>query len=114
MEHDDEKMIITLTMADYPYKLSVNRKDEHLYRDAAKLVNEKVNLYRSRVPGGSVDNYLVMVAFDMAYRWVEVEERNDTVPYRQSLEELVREFEERFRDEQPGEAESAGEAFSCG
>ena len=44
--NDKEKMIIHLDIADRKYGVSINRKDEELYRKAATMINERVNKYR--------------------------------------------------------------------
>ena len=44
----DEKFNITLRVAGENFTLTIRRSDEQIYRDAAKLIDEKLNLYRSR------------------------------------------------------------------
>ena len=100
MMNDKEKMIIHLDIADRKYGVSINRKDEELYRKAATMINERVNKYRERVPGGMREDYIAMVTFDLAFQLTTMESLNDTEPYRQKLAELKRELEERFREEQ--------------
>ena len=58
--NDSEKMRIRLTIADGIYPMTINRKDEELYRKAATMINEKVNMYRERVAGGKREDYIVM------------------------------------------------------
>lgn len=101
--NDNEKMKIHLSMADQTYPMTINREEEELYRKAAKQINEKLNMYRSRRPEGTIINHLTMVAFDFAFNLAVNEHRNDTEPYKQKLNELTRELEERFRKEQAEE-----------
>lgn len=101
--NDNEKMKIHLSMADQHYAMTIPRKDELLYRNSAKLINEKLNIYRKRHPEGTMVDHMTMVAFDLAFRITTQEEANDTLPYREKLEELIQEMEERFRNEQQGE-----------
>ena len=101
--NDNEKMKIHLSMADQTYTMTINRTDEELYRKAAKQINEKLNTYRARRPEGTLINHLTMVAFDFAFNLAANEHRNDTEPYKQKLDELTRELEERFRKEQAEE-----------
>lgn len=97
--NDSEKMRIRLTIADGIYPMTINRKDEELYRKAATMINEKVNMYRERVAGGKREDYIVMVAFEFAFELVTRHWENDTQPYQKKLDELTRELEERLRGE---------------
>ena len=97
--NDNEKMKIRLNIADGIYPMTINRKDEELYRKAATMINEKVNTYRERVPGGKREDYIVMVAYEFAFELANKRWENDTLPYQKKLEELTRELEERLRTE---------------
>lgn len=101
--NDNEKMKIHLSMADQHYAMTIPRKDELLYRDSAKLINEKLNIYRKRHPEGKMVDHMTMVAFDLAFKITTQDMANDTQPYREKLEELTKEMEARFRAEQEEE-----------
>lgn len=42
-----EDISITVKIANRPYKLTVNRNDEEIIRNASKLIDEKINEYKS-------------------------------------------------------------------
>lgn len=96
---DDIQKVIRLAIADleYPYRLVLGGKEEELTREAVRLVNEKVNLYRSCYPNLPKERYLAMVAFDFCYRWLDRKEEEDTKPYADKLKALTEELEEYFR-----------------
>ncbi len=103
MMDNNEKMRIHLSIADSIYSMTINRKDEELYRKAAKEINDKLNMYRERRPEGAMLDHLRMVAFDFAFKVVNSEYRNDTQPYKDKLEQLTKEMEELFQKEEQKE-----------
>ena len=65
------KIHVKLDGVKYPIIL---RKDEFLYREAARMVNEKINLYRLNYKdAGSIQQW-VMTAFDLAFELVSIKE----------------------------------------
>ena len=49
------------------YPMIILRKDEFLYREAAKMVNEKLNLYRLNYKDAGSIQHWTMTAFELAY-----------------------------------------------
>lgn len=69
-----ESMKIHVKLDGVKYPMIILRKDEFLYRDASKLVNEKLNLYRLNYKdAGSIQQW-VMTAFDLAFELVSIKE----------------------------------------
>ncbi len=97
--NDNEKMKIRLTIADGIYPMTIDRKEEELYRKAATMINEKVNMYRERGSGGKREDYIIMVAFEFAFMLANKKWENDTLPYQKKLDELTRELEKRLDEE---------------
>lgn len=103
----NDKIRINLLMADETYSMTIDREDEEVFRKAAKLVNDRMNVYRSKYkpsgsPGAKVydqKDFLAMVAFNFACTSLKLEERNDTTPFTNKIEELTQELEEYFRKE---------------
>ena len=81
------------------YPMVINRTDEQLYREAAKLLNKQLNVYRKSYPDIGIVKQWVMTAYDMAFEAVSHKERNDTKPYKDKLEELGKELDELLRNE---------------
>ena len=69
-----ESMKIHVKLDGVKYPMIILRKDEFLYRDASKLVNEKLNLYQLNYKdAGSIQQW-VMTAFDLAFELVSIKE----------------------------------------
>ena len=87
----DEKMMkIHLQIDCQQYPLNIRREDEQLYRDAAKLINNKLNKYRSHMPDMDSNKHWAMAAFEIAFENISMKDRNDTKPYMEKLEELTK------------------------
>lgn len=69
-----ESMKIHVKLDGVKYPMIILRKDEFLYREAARMVNEKINLYRLNYKdAGSIQQW-VMTAFDLAFELVSIKE----------------------------------------
>ena len=90
---DDNKMKINLLIDCQRYPLNIRREDEQLYRDAAKLIDKTLNKYRSMWPDLSASNHWAMAALEIAFNLTTNENRNDTKPYLEKLEELTKELD---------------------
>ena len=76
------------------YPMVVKRTDEFLYREAAKSINERLNVYRESYPDIGIVKHWAMTAYDFAFETMTSKNRNDTQPYRDKLEELEKELDE--------------------
>jgi cell division protein ZapA len=88
MNMADEKFNITLRVAGENFTLTIRRSDEQIYRDAAKLIDEKLNLYRSRYGENVADKQLRMVALTIAVNLKRNEHIADSTPIFERLELL--------------------------
>ncbi len=57
-----EEQSITVTIADRPYKLTVKREDEEIFRDATKHINERLKSYAANFSFKDRQDLLAMVA----------------------------------------------------
>lgn len=96
--HDD-KIKINLQIADQNYPLWIERAEEESVRKAAKRVNMRLNKYRERFPSVGSERLLVMVAYDFSRESLELEDRNDTMPYTEKVKELSEELKNYLRKE---------------
>ncbi|MDD6438378.1 MAG: cell division protein ZapA [Prevotella sp.] len=86
---------IKLNVYDRELGVTVPREEEGFYRQAAKLITDKVNTYASFYKGRSADkDILYMAMIDIALLYVKNKERNDTEPYNKLIEKLTSEIEE--------------------
>ena len=90
---DDKMMKINLLIDNLRYPLNIPREEEERYRDAAKMINNTLNKYRSMWPELSANNHWAMAALEIAFNLTTNENRNDTKPYMEKLEELTKELE---------------------
>ena len=90
---DDKMMKINLLIDNQRYPLNIPREDEIRYRDAAKIINNTLNKYRSMWPDLSANNHWAMAALEIAFNLTTNENRNDTKPYLDKLEELTKELD---------------------
>ena len=90
---DDKMMKINLLIDNLRYPLNIPREEEERYRDAAKMINNTLNKYRSMWPELSANNHWAMAALEIAFNLTTNENRNDTKPYLEKLEELTKEVD---------------------
>ncbi|MCL2682077.1 MAG: cell division protein ZapA [Bacteroidales bacterium] len=57
-----EEQSITVTIADRPYKLTVKREDEEIFREATKFINERLKSYAANFAFKDRQDLLTMVA----------------------------------------------------
>lgn len=96
----DERKI-HLVIADMTFPITVQSEwDEEMYRKAAKQINNKLNTYRARFQKEGIERLMAMVAFDFSYKALSMENRNDTQPFKDKLNELTTELEKLFREEE--------------
>ena len=79
------------------YPMIVKRTDEFQYREAARLLNDRLNIYRENYPDIGIIKQWAMTAYDMAFDAVTYKNRNDTQPYKDKLEELGKELDEYLK-----------------
>mgnify|MGYP003457337653 CR=1 FL=1 len=60
------KQHITLQLDSHHISINVLAHQEHLYRDAAKILNEKYRHYQKKMQTSSAEQLWVYVALDMA------------------------------------------------
>ena len=87
-------------MDDKSYGLWIDRKDEQLARDAAKQIRNKINQYRQNFAQSDVDvkDLLAIVAFKLSMTNLQLEDKNDTSPITDKIQELTGELEQYLKD----------------
>lgn len=89
----DDKVSIRVNVADRYYPLKIEGKDEERVRKAARMINDKVLLYKQRYTDKDVQDFLAMAALQFVIQLTEDEEKlnNDYIP--ESIRELVRKID---------------------
>jgi cell division protein ZapA len=95
----DDKLSIKVNVADRYYPQKIERRDEEKIRKAARLINEKVLQYKQRYLDKDVQDFLAMAALQFVTRIIEVEDKTDTSPMEQKLQDLNEELEEYLKGE---------------
>ena len=98
---DDNRFLIHLKIAGKSYGLWINRKDEEIARNAAKLITYKVDQYRKAFSSEHVDekDLLAMVTLQLCMDKLRLENKNDTSPFAEKIQQLTNELELFLRDE---------------
>lgn len=98
MEEND-KLHIRLNVYGTVLPVNISREDEQYYRDAAKLVTNRMNSYASRYKGRKSDQEIMYMAMiDIALRYEKHRATNDTSAYDDVLSDLAREIEAALRE----------------
>lgn len=84
----DDKLSIKVNIAERYYPLKIDREDEEKIRRAARLINEKVLLYKQRYVDKDTQDFLAMAALQFVIQNIESEEKMDSSPLEESLKEL--------------------------
>ena len=63
---EQRKQHITLQLDSHHISINVPAHQEHLYRDAAKILNEKYRHYQRKMQTSSAEQLWVYVALDLA------------------------------------------------
>jgi len=96
----DDKFLIHVEIAEKSYGLWINREDEELARDAAKQIRLKINQYRLKFAKSNLDvkDLLAMVAFQLSMNNLQLEDRNDTDPFTDKIQQITTELEMYLKD----------------
>lgn len=83
-----EQQSIRISIADryYPLKVAVN--DEEKIRAAAKIINEKVDLYKSKYVSRDNQDALSMALLQFVIRLIEAEQREESNRILEELQNL--------------------------
>lgn len=84
----DEKLSINVNVAERLYPLKIDRDDEEKIRMAAKLINDKIMLYKQRYSDKDVQDYLAMAALQFVIKLIECEDKTDTSELMSELKDL--------------------------
>lgn len=97
----DDTFTINLYIADKHYPLKIKRSEEELVRKAARLINDKIALYRNHFKVEDSDlelkDLLAMAACQIAIQALKAEERTDNGPIAESIIQLNKELEDFLR-----------------
>ena len=99
MNNDKNMLNIQLRVADLYLPMTIRREEEEYYREAAKRIDNLLNLYRDNFKEQSTERYKTMVALHLSVIAVKLERQNDTKPYQEKIEELTQVLERYLKNE---------------
>ena len=85
---EQRKQHITLQLDSHHISINVLAHQEHLYRDAAKILNEKYRHYQKKMQTSSAEQLWVYVALDMAVNLCAETHAQRLQPVDEKLQEL--------------------------
>lgn len=75
---DKRHLNIKLDIAGKPYEMTIDARDEEVYRLAAREINKRMTAaQQTRVDGFGVQDYLAIVAVDLMISNIHMERKND-------------------------------------
>ena len=84
----DDKLKKHLQIERERYPLVISREEEIFYREAAKMIDNKLNKYRSLYPNLGTMKHWTMVALELAYENAKIKDSVDTSPYTEKIKQL--------------------------
>ncbi len=83
-----EQQSIQITIADRSYPLRIPATDEEKIRAAAKIINEKISLYKTRYSNRDIQDALSMALLQFVIRLIESEQREEASRIVEELDNL--------------------------
>jgi hypothetical protein len=93
----DDKQKITIRFGSWDLPMTVQRKDEHLYREAESLMKERYAFYTRSYKGLATERYMVMCMLDIAVRLQHALEKGNTTNMIEQPTPLIEEIEKRLK-----------------
>jgi hypothetical protein len=90
----EDKLSIRINIAERYYPLKVGRDEEERIRKAAKMINDKLLLYKQTYSGKEAQDFMAMVSLDLASKFLELEEKLDETPIINEVASLNEDIEE--------------------
>lgn len=91
-----DKIDINIQVGDFKHPLTIPRDDEPIFREAARLISDRLATYRTkyRVANLSQEYLLSFVALDIASKYVGLQRTNSVAPVEEALKDLISELED--------------------
>ena len=94
----DDKFLIHVEIAGKSYGIRINRSEEQVAREAVRQIRMKMDQYRKKYSEVDVKDLLAMVAFQLSMSNLQLEDKNDTSPITDKIQELTGELEKYLKD----------------
>ena len=90
MQMEDRELGINLIVDGISYPLTIKASEEPYYRQSARMVNEKLSLYKDLFRGEEGVRIMTMVALDIAFGAVTGSSKASSAEVMQKIKELAR------------------------
>ena len=94
----DDKVLIHVERAGKSYGIRINRSEEQVAREAVRQIRKKMDQYRKKYSDVDVKDLLAMVTFQLSVENLKLEDKNDTSPFTEKIQELTDELESFLKD----------------
>ena len=94
----DDKFLIHVEIASKSYGIRINRSEEQVVREAVRQIRKKMDQYRKKYSDVDVKDLLAMVTFQLSVENLKLEDKNDTSPFTEKIQELTDELESYLKD----------------
>ena len=94
----DDKFLIHVEIAGKSYGIRIDRSEEQVAREAVRQIRKKMDQYRKKYSEVDVKDLLAMVAFQLSMTNLQLEDKNDTSPITDKIQELTGELEQYLKD----------------
>ena len=94
----DDKFLIHVGIAGKSYGIRINRSEEQVAREAVRQIRKKMDQYRKKYSDVDVKDLLAMVTFQLSVENLKLEDKNDTSPFTEKIQELTDELESYLKD----------------
>ena len=99
MNKDKDMLNIQLRVVDMYLPMTIRRDEEEYYREAARRIDNLLNLYRDSFKEQGTEKYMTIAALHLSVTAVRLERKNDTRPFKEKIEELTRTLEDYLKKE---------------
>ena len=94
----DDEFLIHVEIAGKSYGIRINRSEEQVAREAVRQIRKKMDQYRKKYSDVDVKDLLAMVTFQLSVENLKLEDKNDTSPFTEKIQELTNELESYLKD----------------
>ena len=96
----EDKVRIKIQVGDNKHPLFVERSEEPIFRDAARMVNERIQAYATKYRGAGLPNDYLMAfaALDVAVQFVRQDRNSNAEAAGEDLREIAAEIREFLKD----------------
>lgn len=94
----DDIFLIHVEIAGKSYGIRINRSEEQVAREAVRQIRKKMDQYRKKYSDVDVKDLLAMVTFQLSVENLKLEDKNDTSPFTEKIQELTDELESYLKD----------------